>query len=98
MFDILSIIYIIILCFLIFYVSLKLYNCDGMTSKPSDNDKKRYTEDVLKNISAFTNYQNVKKRLPWIDIITYENIKNRLGKVDINKKVITDYEQIYNLL
>lgn len=50
---------------------------EGLISKPTDIDIKKFTSEVIGNKEVFHNgsFYNAREKMPWIDPIAYEEIR-----------------------
>ena len=77
---------IIILLFLL----LRCWNKkDQFASRPTETQKQKFADDILANPVEFqSNMYAVKRKMPWIDAITYEDTRKLIRENNFNKDSI----------
>ena len=63
---------------------------EGLTSKPSNFEKQKYTNEILanKNIFAKSTFYNAKEKMPWLDALIYEDVRQLVRQNNLNKNSI----------
>lgn len=81
-----EIVYALIIAAVIIYI---VYHDkkDGLTSRPDDIVKQKYTNIILSNPELFSpnvNLSNARNKIPWIDAILFNDIKLLKHNNDFN--------------
>jgi hypothetical protein len=84
--------YIALICCILVLLFL-LMNCknkkDGFDSKPSELQKQKFTDEIIKNRSDFvSDMYSAREKMPWLDAITYEDVRNLIRENNFNKESI----------
>ena len=81
--------YLLITILLITFLLIIEDKSENFSTKPTEEEKNKYADIILNNANYFSKDINiVKKKYPWIDIITLEEIRQLIFNQSLNRETI----------
>lgn len=74
----------VLICIVLMYCYSKR---EGLSSRPNDKEKEKYAEELYANQKVFRGgFTEVRRRMPWLDPVTYEDARSLLRNGSFTKQ------------